>query len=271
MTTSEWIVATEYIFRQADITTARLDALVLLGDMLGRDKAWVLAHPEYELQRSELKSLHKKIAQRIQHIPLAYIRGKVEFYGREFVVNEHVLVPRPESESMITLLVASTKHHSEITIIDIGTGSGALAITSKLELPNSTVLATDIDPACLEVAKQNALKLSANITFLRADLLAHIPNSKFIMQNSIILANLPYVPDAYPINRAAAHEPRSALYGGADGLDYYRALFVQAKEHQVKCIITESLLEQHSSLATIAQGTGYSLTTTDGLAQLYST
>lgn len=251
------------------IETARLDSLVLLSDELGHDKAWVLAHPDYILQVSVLKKMNTKIAQRSNHIPLAYIRGKSEFYGREFMVNKHVLVPRPESESMIGLLKRFVDPDSRTTIIDVGTGSGCLAITAKLELPNSTVVALDSSYECLRVAKQNATKLVADITFLESDLLDSMQDSSFKIQDSILLANLPYVPNDYPVNNAAAHEPPLALFGGSDGLKLYRKLFSQAKELRVTCIITESLTEQHAGLIKTARENAFRHASTDGFAQLF--
>jgi release factor glutamine methyltransferase len=240
-----------------------------MSDELGRDKSWVLAHPEYVLQGSVLKKLSTKITQRAHHVPLAYIRGKAEFYGREFVVNEHVLVPRPESEAMIDLLKQVTNPNSQVSIIDVGTGSGCLAITAKLELPNSTVVALDVSHECLRVAKQNATKLVADIMFLESNLLDSMQDSRFKIQDSILLANLPYVPNDYPINNAATHEPTLALFGGSDGLELFRRLFSEAKELEARCIVTESLTEQHAQLAQIARNNSFRLTASDGLAQLF--
>jgi release factor glutamine methyltransferase len=269
MTVSEWLSQSQNLLEAAGVETARLDSLVLLSDELGHDKAWVLAHPEYVLQGSVLKKLSTKITQRAQHVPLAYIRGKAEFYGREFVVNEHVLVPRPESEAMIDLLKQVTNPNSQVSIIDVGTGSGCLAITAKLELPNSTVVALDVSHECLRVAKQNATKLVADIMFLESNLLDSMQDSRFKIQDSILLANLPYVPNDYPINNAAAHEPPLALFGGSDGLKLYRKLFSQAKELRVTCIITESLTEQHAGLIKIARENAFRHASTDGHAQLF--
>lgn len=266
---SEWLREAEKLLQNAHIETARLDALVLLSDELGHDKAWVLGHPEYILQGSVLKKLNKKIAQRSKHLPLAYIRGKCEFYGREFMVNKHVLVPRPESESMIDLLKQVTNPDSQVSIIDVGTGSGCLAITAKLELPNSTVVALDVSHECLRVAKQNATKLVADIMFLESNLLDSMQDSRFKIQDSILLANLPYVPNDYPINNAATHEPTLALFGGSDGLELFRRLFSEAKELEARCIVTESLTEQHAQLAQIARNNSFRLTASDGLAQLF--
>jgi release factor glutamine methyltransferase len=291
-TIDTWLRCSTQSLQEAAIPTARLDALVLLCDETGQDKAWVLAHPEYVLQGSAVEKLHTKVTQRAQHVPLAYIRGKVEFYGREFAVNEHVLVPRPESEAMIELAKRVTSPPAEraglepacragrsrVTIFDIGTGSGALAITAKLEVPGARVTATDIDAKCLLIAQQNARKLGAKVEFVRGDLLEPLRDSiparsagGLETRDSIILANLPYVPAGYPVNKAASHEPASALFSGTDGLDHYRRLFAQAAElpHRPTYIITESLEQQHGELQTLAEAHGYMLAAAVGLAHCF--
>lgn len=275
---SSWLKHAENQLTSAGIDTARLDSLVLLCDELGRDKAWVLAHPEYVLQGLVLKILSTKVAQRAHHTPLAYIRGKAEFYGREFVVNEHVLVPRPESEAMIELLKAGVELRAsdvdtEMLIVDVGTGSGCLAITAKLELPQADVIAIDIDPACLAVATQNAQMHGAGINMLCGDLLSPLPPTTYHLPPThlIVLANLPYVPTAYPINKAASHEPKLALFSGEDGLDHYRMLFTKIAHAPIKpnYIMTEALTQQHDTLSRIAEAAGYTLHDTNGLAQAF--
>jgi len=251
----------------AGIESARLDCLLLLEDATSQDRSWLLAHPEFELSQDQLGHLNTQITQRQSHIPLAYIRGQVEFYGRRFIVDEHVLVPRPESEAMVNIL----KEIKADTIIDVGTGSGALAVTAALELPSSEVIGLDIDPACLEIADKNARLLQATCSFIKSDLLDSRPafddSRKFV-----ILANLPYVPDDYPINQAASHEPKLALFAGPDGLDLYRRLWQQIG-HMPQLpvyVITEALLEQHQALATIARSVGYSMIKNEGLAQCFA-
>jgi release factor glutamine methyltransferase len=267
-----WLAHAEDMLRKAGIGTARLDSLVLLSDELGRDKSWLLAHSEDILQSSELENLSTKIAQRTHHTPLAYLRGKAEFYGREFVVNEHILVPRPESEAMIELLKELVPASTATTIIDVGTGSGCLAITAKLELPQSIVFAIDIDPNCLSTAQINAKTLGAEVTLLLGDLLSPIQYSSSKMRDSIVLANLPYVPENYSINTAATHEPKLALFSGKDGLGHYRKLFGQLRkiDHKPTILVTEALLEQHTALVKIAKDTGYALAATKGLAQAFT-
>ncbi len=273
MTIETWLQAAVTTLQNAGISTARLDTLVLLADEIGQDKSWILAHPEYILQIEKRKKLSTKITQRAKHIPLAYIRGRAEFYGRDFAVNEHVLVPRPESESLIELLKQAVGRGAWNTLFDVGTGTGCLAIIAKLELPDMEVYAVDIDENCLAVARNNAKALGANIRLLRGDLLQPLQRSGGKTQDSIILANLPYVPTDYPINTAAGHEPPLALFGGRDGLDYYRTMFMQAASLPTPptAIITESLLEQHHELDRIAGCAGYAIQTVDGLGQLFMT
>lgn len=268
----DWLEDTTSALKQAGIETARLDSLVLLCDEIGHDKSWILAHPERELQESELEILNKNIAQRLQHIPLAYIRGKVEFFGREFMVDEQVLVPRPESEAIIELLKRVAGRGLRVAIFDIGTGSGVLAITAKLEIPKANVVASDIDESCIQVARKNAHNHEADISFLSGDLLHPLLDAAFKIQDSIFVANLPYVPESYPINYAAAHEPKLALFSGKDGLNHYSEMFTQLKNSQAKplYIITEALQTQHEALRTIAQNTGYRQLHQNGLAQCFS-
>ncbi len=266
-----WLGENISSLEQSNIETARLDCLVLLSDELGCDKSWVLAHPEHVLQIEVFEMLNTKVALRAVHIPLAYLRGKAEFYGREFFVNDYVLVPRPESESMIELLKRVASHESQTTVIDVGTGSGCLAITAKLELPNAQFLAIDIDDSCLAVAQKNADKFDVKIHLLHGDLLQPIRDSKLETRDSIVLANLPYVPTNFPVNKAAQHEPELALFSGNNGLDHYEQLFAQAAAipKSPSYIITESLTEQHDALAALANNSMYKLTKTDGLAQLF--
>ena len=259
--------------QKAGIGTARLDSLILIEDVLGVDRAILLAHPETNISSSQLAKLTKLLKRRGNHEPLAYVRGTTEFYGRNFVINTSVLEPRPESEAMIDLLkhyvkngTFSTQPASHVTISDVGTGSGALGITAALEIPKSSVELLDISQKALEIAKINVDKFTLNITMLKSNLLM---NSK--QQSVVLLCNLPYVPDDYSINEAAQHEPKLAIFGGRDGLDLYCKLFKQLTLHTNKplLILTEALPEQHQKLATIAAKTEYRLDMTDDFIQAF--
>jgi release factor glutamine methyltransferase len=264
MRVSEWLTSNQSLLQRAGIATARLDCLVLLEDKTGRNRAWLLAHPEHVLRGQELEVLGSEIAQRALHVPLAYIRGKAEFYGREFAVNNHTLVPRPETETMIDRLKQLDLSRGTY-ILDIGTGSGCIAITVALELPNMQVSACDIDKRCLLVAAENAARLGAPVTIVESDLLEQA------QPGDVLLTNLPYVPDNFQINTAATHEPHHALSGGKDGLSLYRRLFKQVKVNEKKPshILTESLPPQHEMLANIAKAAGFALQGTDDFIQLF--
>jgi release factor glutamine methyltransferase len=268
MTAELWLKQAQRVLDEAGIATARLDCLVLLEDETSKDRGWLLAHPEFELTAARVKKLDALIARRETHEPLAYLRQTTEFYGRAFYIDHRVLEPRPESETMIELL-KELELPKKSTIIDIGTGSGMLAITAKLEFPAATCIATDIDQGCLDVAKRNAKTYTTKITFMNTDLLEQL-DAKTI-GDSIILANLPYVPDSFQINPAAMAEPRIAIFGGSDGLELYRKLFSAAQGLKIKprCIFTESMPPQHEELTRIAHAAGFSLEKRDDFILLF--
>ncbi len=259
MRAEQWLKAAADRLKGAGIGSARLDALILLEDLLRQDRAHLLAHPEIRLTPAQLKKLDKQIARRVKHEPLAYIRGFSYFYGRKFKVNKRVLEPRPESETMIDLLkqiVVSQKSlvASQIKIVDVGTGSGCLGITAALELHNHNVDLFDIDANALGVARHNCELHELRLKVQKRDLLRNCHT-----HYGVILANLPYVPTHFHINEAAAREPRLAIFGGSDGLAVYRRLFEQLGHFswQPKYMLTEALPPQHTKLAKIASASGF--------------
>lgn len=261
----------ESVLRQAGIQTARLDVLVLLEDVIGKDRAWLLAHPEHKLSPALLKAIDELLAKRTNREPLAYLRGKAEFYGREFVVTPDVLIPRPESEAMVELAreLASTQDIN--TVIDVGTGSGCLAISIKKELPGVHVTGVDISPAALKVARENARKHQVQIQWRRMDILAdglpRMPKTR----PYILVANLPYVPAGLVTSPEITKEPGLALFSGNDGLGHYQSFFdyVGKLSNKPFAIITESLSEQHTALVGLARDSGYTVAKTQDLAQLF--
>jgi release factor glutamine methyltransferase len=232
----------------------------------------------------------------MSHEPLAYIRGRQEFYGRDFRVSPDTLTPRPETETMLELLFQIIKsdkfshyiqpdtnnqpltaHPSPITVLDVGTGSGCIIITAALELVQISnikyqisFIGLDISGKALKIAKLNANNLKVRVKFNQFDLLKDDFSSILNPQSSIcILANLPYVPDDFHINLAASHEPGFAIFGGKDGLDYYRLLFKKATK-KTGLIFTESLPPQHSELIEIAKEAGYKLVLNQDLIHVFS-
>ncbi len=275
MKAEAWLARAAKELGSSGISTARLDALVLLEDATGKDRAWILAHTGFELQASNVQKLDKQIKRRAAHEPLAYIRGKSEFYGREFKVTPATLQPRPETETMLELLFEQVESGKLKvgSVIDVGTGSGAIAITAKLEWPEVNVYATEINGDALEVARQNARKLDADIQLYQGNLLEPLTSGIWNLESGklAILANLPYVPDSHTINQAAMQEPKVAIFGGEDGLDLYRELFTQISniKYQILVMLTESLPFQHQALADIARTAGYELQQTEDFIQIF--
>jgi release factor glutamine methyltransferase len=247
--------------QESKIPSARLDCLIIFEDALKTNRAIVLTEPGRILKKNEVDIIKEMVDRRSKHEPLAYIRGFCEFYGRRFDVSDSALVPRPESEEIITQLKEIAGRKKVGLVIDVGTGSGNLAITAKLEIPDLHVFAIDISESALRIAKKNAKKHNVDIDFCRGDLLLSIPEHKLHKQISIIVANLPYVPNRLIINEPAKYEPKLAIFGGNDGLDAYRKLFKQTallpKNNGVKYIITESLIDQHKDLRLLASAYGF--------------
>lgn len=278
MIVNTWIKSSTDILSKSGIATSRLDALVLLEDALSKDRSWLLAHPEQTIQGTTLEMLKIQIERRSKHEPLAYIRGKSEFYGREFIVNRRTLEPRPETETMIDLLkelVGDIQLATEnpMILVDVGTGSGCLAITAKIELPSLGVLATDIDKNCIQPAIENAKKHNVSIDFLQGNLLEPVMSEvKVVSGNWVALANLPYVPNSHTINESAMFEPEIAIFGGPDGLELYRQMFDQINKMKNKAtyVLTESLPFQHKNLAEIAGSLAYKQIQEEGFIQVFT-
>lgn len=272
MNIGQHIKKSSVLLKNSGIETATLDVLILLEDILNVNRAQLLAHPDSELTIKQQKILGLQIKRRKNHEPLAYIRGKTEFYGHEFMVNKHVLQPRPESETMIDMLKKLNLKTPKIA--DIGTGSGVLAITAKLEITKAQIIAIDIDKKALDVARQNARKHKVTVKFLQGNLLEPIYKLGPKTGGLVLLCNLPYVPNNFHTNLSVGYEPKHAIFGGSDGLDLYRELFNQldpsfVSQHTVPYILTESLPVQHKALARIAQKKGYALRQTTDFIQLY--
>jgi release factor glutamine methyltransferase len=266
MTAAAWLRQSTSLLETAGIATARLDCLVLLEDVLNTNRTQILADPERELTEAEHQKLNKLIAKRAQHIPLAYLRHKTEFYGHEFYIDERVLEPRPESETMIDMVKSLTLPRVA-KLADVGSGSGALGITTKLECPELDITLLEIDSDALAVSRKNVNLYNIDVQTLQSDLLS-AANEQF----EVLLCNLPYVPDNFQVNTAALHEPRLAIFGGPDGLDVYRQLFEQISSSATPKpkLLTESLPPQHPELTQIAEKHGYKQTEEQDFIQLFT-
>ncbi|MCR4280508.1 MAG: peptide chain release factor N(5)-glutamine methyltransferase [Candidatus Komeilibacteria bacterium] len=227
---------------------ASLEAVVLLSHAWKKNKAYIYSHPEISVPTVVEQQFNNLLKRRVRNIPLAYITGQKEFYGLEFKVNEATLIPRPASELFLDKL--ATIQPRKKTIADIGTGSGALIITSAKLWPDNDFIATDISPRALQTARQNArLHHCGGIGFIKHDLLPPAVNP------DIVMANLPYLPPDKMNDPSVQAEPSLALYGGADGLKLYRRLLRQifSRLHTPSMIMMEAEPDDIPRLRKIAQ------------------
>lgn len=266
MNIKDWLRLAERKLQSAGIGSAHLDALILLEDEFKKERSWLLAHQDIEVSNTRSKRLNSRLKKRAKHLPLAFVRGHTEFYGRKFFVNRHTLEPRPESETMIELLLRLPLPARPV-IADVGCGSGALGITAALELHIKDTDLYDIDASALSVARHNQALHELHLHTRKADLLRH-----YLRPYDVILANLPYVPDHYQINQAAAMEPKIAIFGGKDGLDIYRRFFGQLQRFHwtPEYVLCESLPPQHEEMREIAKDYGFKLYGSEGFVQVFN-
>jgi release factor glutamine methyltransferase len=197
------------------------EARWLLARALGRAEAWLLAHPEEQVGDASADAYRSWLTRRAAGEPAHYIVGSCPFWGRAFTVTPAVLIPRPETELVVECALA-LPWLERPRVLDVGTGSGCLAVTLALEVPRSLVLATDLSIPAVEVAEANASRLGATVSFCAGNLATHL-NGPF----DLVVANLPYVTDAdiagLPVE-ILQHEPHLALAGGEDGTDLLKLL-----------------------------------------------
>jgi release factor glutamine methyltransferase len=212
------------------VTTSRnprRDAELLLTHVLRCDLVALLAHPERPLSASEAIQYESVLMRRLRSEPMQYITGQQEFYGLAFEVSPDVLIPRPETEHLVEAVLKHVKPNA--SIIDVGTGSGAIAVALARALPQAQVVAVDLSPAALEVARRNARRneVSDRVTFLQSDLLDAVEGGDF----DAIVSNPPYVADGEVLEpQVSNYEPHAALYAGPTGLEVYERLVPQARK-----------------------------------------
>jgi release factor glutamine methyltransferase len=210
----------------ASIPSERMTAQLLLAHVLGVERTAVVAHPEREIGDEEADAYKAAVERRAAGTPYQYIVGKQEFYGRDFEVTPDVLIPRPDTEVIVDGAKDFWKTLSDREgrrVLDLGTGSGAIAVTLALELDGARVVASDVSAAAVRVARRNAVRNGANVDLAIADLV-----EAFSGPFTIIATNLPYIPATVVEGlqiEVRDHEPRVALVGGPDGLDLYRRFF----------------------------------------------
>jgi release factor glutamine methyltransferase len=211
----------------------RLDAETLLMSVLGRDRAYLYAHPELELSCGELTKYHDALTRRATGEPLQYITGHQEFWGLDLQVTPAVLIPRPETEHAVEVALEIARGSDSPRVVDVGAGSGCIALALASELPHASIEAVDISTDALEVARANAIRLglSEQVRFRQSDLLEIFLESGSSFD--LVVSNPPYVGESEADKlqiEVRQHEPHRALFGGAEGLDIYRRLIPQAQQ-----------------------------------------
>lgn len=226
-TIAHWLQENIALLATAGIKTARLDAEIILAHTLKKPRTFLHAHGEDSLDGRIAEIASARIELRRDFTPIAYIIGHKEFYGRSFTVTTATLVPRPETETMIDMVKASIppllRDHK--TLVDVGTGSGCIGVTLKLEVPELDVTLVDLSRHALAVAKKNAELLGAAVTLQEGDLLRN-----YGFPIDIICANLPYVSKEWEVSKEVNAEPEMALFAADDGLSLIKQLVTQSTQ-----------------------------------------
>ena len=237
---------------------AHRDAAFLLLHTLGISRAELLANPDNVVSSDQLTCFERLVARRMTHEPVQYITGEQEFFGLPLRVTPAVLIPRPETEHLVEAVLAELDCSATLSIVDIGTGSGAIAIALADRLPSARIIATDISPAALELATENAVRnrLAERIRFVESDLLGAIASDAPF---DLIVSNPPYVAFADGIDlhpQVRDFEPATALFATGNGLDTYRRLIPQADASlKVNGLLAVEIGQgQHTAVAELLSG-----------------
>lgn len=229
----------------------RLEAEVLLASLLGKPRVWLKTHDQESLRLGQWLKFWYWCWRRSRGVPVAYICGYQDWFGQQYVVNRHVLIPRSETETLLHhILTTNDQRPTTDSVLDIGTGSGCLAIELKRACPEAVVTGLDISKPALKVARKNADRHQQVIDFKHSDLLSSVPERSHF---DLIVANLPYVPDTKVVTKEVKCEPAGAIFSGPDGLSHYRELLknLNKKSIQFKQLWLEFLPEQQEKVSEI--------------------
>lgn len=205
----------------------RLDTLMLLADVLACSRTWLLAHDDARLSAEQTSRLQAALARRAAGEPLAYVLGEKEFHGLMLKVDSNVLVPRPDTEVLVEWALELLAGTAQAHVVDLGTGSGAIALAVKHAHPAAVVLATDLSAAALQVARANAHRLALDVEFVEGSWWQAVPQRRF----NLVLSNPPYIAGGDAHLAALTHEPALALAPGGDGLGALRSIVAGAASH----------------------------------------
>lgn len=229
MTIREALTKGMIILKSNNIETPKLKARLLLQYILKKDRQYLIVYDNKEIEKKEQWEYFVNIEKIANGVPLQHITHTQEFMKMDFFVNENVLIPRPDTEILVEEVINLAKKIDNPKILDLCTGSGAIAISIAKNVPSAEVLAIDISEKALEVAKKNAHKLQAKVKFKKSNLFSNIGKMKF----DIIVSNPPYIKktDIKLLSNEVQKEPKIALDGGYDGLDFYRKISNQAIDY----------------------------------------
>lgn len=240
----------------ADATAkiGRFEAAILLGHVLGKPREFLIAHDDEVVDDTKILAFTMLVDSRIEGMPVPYLTGRQEFFGRYFTVDNNVLIPRPDTEVLIEQ--AQVVIPEKARILDLGTGSGCIAVTLALQYPEASVTATDFSPGALAVAKKNASDLGARVEFREGSWWAPIP---FDETFDIIVSNPPYIESNDPHLRALGYEPRTALTDGSTGLTALETIICGAPIHLVPggWLLVEHGYDQGEAVRAIFKETGF--------------
>jgi release factor glutamine methyltransferase len=253
MTRGEALKRARELLARHHIEDAALEAEVLLRHTLKIDRTQLYTETDCELKQRQANTYRTFIKRRIKGEPSAYIIGHREFFGLDFYVDKHVLIPRPETELLVEQTILRAKQYKNPVIIDVGTGCGVIVVSLVKNLPDAEIFAVDISKAALKVAARNCLAhdVEDRVKLLHGDLLAPVPT-----QVDIIVANLPYVLTSdVPRVNTFGFEPSLALDGGTDGMDVVKRLCLQAKKRlrPAGCLLLEIGMGQSKKTSDILQ------------------
>lgn len=240
------------------LDSARIEVQCLLQHVLNVTRAYLLAHPERRLNKPEQTQYDELLQRRLCGEPIAYLLGEREFFGLSFKVTPATLIPRPETELLVELALQRMPSHASCRVLDLGTGSGAIALAIAHERPDAEVLACDTSLAALDVARENARRLDiTNATFILSDWLQSLNGKRF----DIIVANPPYVAagDPHLVQGDVRFEPASALVSDGDGLHDIRRIISQANSHLELggWLLLEHGYDQAAQVRELLQQAGY--------------
>lgn len=241
-----------------DPGSARLEVQYLLQQVLGKPRAWLLAHPETSLDPEQQRTYSAALERRLQGEPIAYILGEREFFGLRFKVTPATLIPRPETELLVELALQRIPENKPCHVLDLGAGSGAIALSIAHERPGALVTAVDASLAALEVARENAARLGLHkVRFLHGSWYAPLGDERY----DLIVSNPPYVAENDPhlAQGDLRFEPASALASGADGLDDIRSIVTGARAHLEAggWLLLEHGYDQGEKVCALLKGAGF--------------